>query len=564
MSFPAGPKVTAHQDSQSLLLSASGVIVSFLISLLSIAILTDRHIANFDEGMILTGAMRVASGAVPHRDFYTNYGPGQFYVLASVFWAFGPTVLVERLYDAAVKAGVVCLVYAIGFPLMGRLLGVVVAALCAHLVGRSGYGLAVYPIWPSLFFILLGVLPLFSIFDNRYSRFRLLSSGLSCGAAVLFRYDMGILAVFIVSLALALYGFASAAGGLKSIVGGIAALLCPFWCGAALIVFSLLAAYVSNGVMNDFIFQVIRFPAAYYVKTRSNPYPTPWGGLSIVYFPVFVLIVYSALKLEEFFYSDVSRSADPAKWVALTIAMFAAGLYLKGFVRISLTQMAPSIICSFILTGFMAKRFLVGRHLAIHSALPVLVLASVVYVAAFSAHEVVHWRQVPLGNLSEAWRLARRSIQQTEPSDSTTDPCDPSAEPPRARCFLAPDAEREAAQFVLSNTTPGQPIFIANGQNDKAYANNNAFYFLTGRQPASKWNQFDPGLQTSEVIQKDIVAELEGKRVATIVIDTEFDNIVEPNDSAKHSGVHILDDYIHQHYASVAEMDPYSIMQRQR
>ena len=436
--------------------------------------------------------------------------------------------------------------------------------MCIHLIGRSGYGLAVYPIWPSLLFIFLSILPLMSIFDNHYSRFRLLSSGLSCGAAVLFRYDMGVLAVFIVALALALYGFARATGGVKSIAGGVTALLWPFLGGAGLIVVSLLAAYVLNGVMNDFIFQFIRFPAAYYVQTRSNPYPTPWGGLSIVYFPLFALTIYSALKLEELMYSDISRRADQAKWISLTIAMFTAGFYLKGFVRISLTQMAPSIICSFILTGFMAKRFLFPQHLTVRSVTAVLVLASVVYVAAFSAHEAVHWRHVPLDNLSEAWRLARRSIQQTEPSDSTTDPCEPTVEPPRARCFLMSDAERRAAQFVLSNTTPDQTIFIANGQNDKAYANNNAFYFLTGRQPASKWNQFDPGLQTSEVIQKDIVTDLEVKMVQIVIIDTEFDNIVEPNDSAKHSGVHILDDYIHQHYAPVAEMDPYSILKRER
>ena len=124
MSLSPNPTVTAHRDSHSRLLSTFGIIVSFLISLLSIAILTDRHIANFDEGMILTGAMRVASGAIPHRDFYTNYGPGQFYVLAGIFWAFGPTVLVGRLYDAGVKAGIVCVVYAISFPLMGRLFGV--------------------------------------------------------------------------------------------------------------------------------------------------------------------------------------------------------------------------------------------------------------------------------------------------------------------------------------------------------------------------------------------------------------------------------------------------------
>src|ERR1700722_13648015 len=145
MTASAAPARTLAQDSRSRLLSASGIIVSFLISLLSIAILTDRHIISYDEGLILTGAMRVASGTVPHRDFYTNYGPGQFYVLASVFWAFGPTVLVERLYDAAVKAGIVCLVYVVSLRLMGGVFAAVVAGFCLLLLGKLYF--PVYPIW---------------------------------------------------------------------------------------------------------------------------------------------------------------------------------------------------------------------------------------------------------------------------------------------------------------------------------------------------------------------------------------------------------------------------------
>jgi hypothetical protein len=563
MTPSAAPARTLAQDSRSRLLSASGIIVSFLISLLSIAILTDRHIIPYDEGLILTGAMRVASGAVPHRDFYTNYGPGQFYVLASVFWAFGPTVLVERLYDAAVKAGIVCLVYVVSLRLMGGVFAAVVAGFCLLLLGKLYF--PVYPIWTCLFFSLLAVLPLFGVFEARHSRLALFSAGLCTGAVVLFRYDMGILAVCVVSFALVFYGFANGSGRLGDVVGRMTALLLPFWCGAALVIVPLFTAYLANGLMNDFVFQTFRFPAAHYAQTRSLPFPPIWrSGNSIVYFPPLTIVAYIGLVLVEYRYADTPQSAGAAKWIAFVVAMFAAGLYFKGVVRVSPLHMAPSIIFSLILLGFTARCILLGRQLAMRSALAVLVLAPAVYVAAYSVHEVVYTRGVPLDNLSEAWRLARRNMQQTEPSDSTTDSCDPSAEPPRARCFLIPDAERQAAQFVLSNTTPGQPIFIAIGQNDKTYASNNAFYFLTGRQPASKWYTFEPGLQSSEVIQNDIVAELEEKRAPIIVVDTEFDNIVEPNDSAKHSGVHILDDYIHQHYAPVAEMDPYTILQRER
>src|SRR5271167_4937853 len=118
MLLSAVPSTASRERSSSRTLSATGVLLVFLVSFVLIAILTNRKIIIYDEGLILTGAMRVAAGAVPHRDFYANYGPGQFYVLAGLFDVFGQTVLVERLYDAVVKAGIVCLVYAVSLRLM--------------------------------------------------------------------------------------------------------------------------------------------------------------------------------------------------------------------------------------------------------------------------------------------------------------------------------------------------------------------------------------------------------------------------------------------------------------
>src|SRR5271165_5001874 len=72
-----------------------------------------RHPGIFDEGIILTGAMRVGAKQIPHRDFYVLYGPAQFYILASLFKVFGKSILVERLFDLFGKALVVTTIYAI-------------------------------------------------------------------------------------------------------------------------------------------------------------------------------------------------------------------------------------------------------------------------------------------------------------------------------------------------------------------------------------------------------------------------------------------------------------------
>jgi hypothetical protein len=60
----------------------------------------------FDEGLLLIYPVRVLDGAVPHRDFETNYGPANFFVLAGVYAVAGASQSVERtvglLYELAI------------------------------------------------------------------------------------------------------------------------------------------------------------------------------------------------------------------------------------------------------------------------------------------------------------------------------------------------------------------------------------------------------------------------------------------------------------------------------
>jgi hypothetical protein len=84
----------------------------FLSAFLFIFATMNRSGSIYDEGLILTGAMRVANGEIPHRDFYANYGPAQFYVVALLFKLFGPSAMAERLWDFAIKAAIATLSFA--------------------------------------------------------------------------------------------------------------------------------------------------------------------------------------------------------------------------------------------------------------------------------------------------------------------------------------------------------------------------------------------------------------------------------------------------------------------
>jgi len=111
----------------------SGTVIEFALvfaaSFLILFIGMSRLSNVYDEGLALTGAMRVAAGQIPHRDFYANYGPAQFYVLAGLFKIFGESLVVERLFDLFIKAALVTWVYALTSSYCRR-----TVAVCTSLV----------------------------------------------------------------------------------------------------------------------------------------------------------------------------------------------------------------------------------------------------------------------------------------------------------------------------------------------------------------------------------------------------------------------------------------------
>jgi len=99
-------------------------------------------------------------------------------------------------------------------------------------------------------------------------------------------------------------------------------------------------------------------------------------------------------------------------------------------------------------------------------------------------------------------------------------------------------------------------------KHDRIFANDNIIYFATQRLPATHWSHFDPGLQNSYDIQVEMVHELKASAPPYIVLDSEFERIREPNDSARSSGVTLLDEYIHKAYQRVQNFGDLSIWQR--
>jgi hypothetical protein len=132
----------------------------------------------------------------------------------------------------------------------------------------------------------------------------------------------------------------------------------------------------------------------------------------------------------------------------------------------------------------------------------------------------------------------------------------------RGFCFLPEDDRIRAIEFISSHTVPGQSLYSGLKHHDRIFANDNLIYFATQRLPATHWSHLDPGLQTSYETQTQMITELERNAPPYIVLDSEFDLTQEPNDSAKSSGVTLLDDYIRDRYQPAETFGIMSIRRR--
>jgi hypothetical protein len=521
----------------------------FALSFLVLALSMAPEVNPIDEGLVLTGSMSVAAGDIPHRDFYALYGPGQFYVVAGLFHLFGQAVLVERLYDLVVKALLVSFVYLVSLHLMRTMYAALTSAFCVLWIADAG-NFPAYPIWPCLLLILASIWIALPLFDGAYSVTRLVLIGLCVGAVALFRYDMGILALAVYSAEFALFGLLEREP-FGSRPRRLGALLAPFWGAAGLVLIVLASVYVRYGIAQDFKFQIITYPSSHYVAMRELPFPMitrhTLHGM-IIYFSIVVIVSVLLLIVSQFKQLNLRQGRHQESWIAILIAAFAAGLYFKGVVRVSVIHMMSSIIPSFILLGLVVDRLMLRQRPFANGllAVPVVIAAIFAVVPSISAVRGVEVRV--RDNLRAGIEVDRR--------------CDPEQGLTRARCFVLPDPELATIRYVVAHSKPDEPILVATGMNDKTFANNMALYFLAGRKPATKWAEFDPGLQNSEPIQAEMVGELEKNQPPLVVLDTEWDDLKEPNGSAKHSGVSVLDDYIHQHYQEVTKFDPYIVLQR--
>jgi hypothetical protein len=532
-----------------------------LLALLACVVLLasmNRAINLFDEGIILVGASRVAHGDMIHRDFYTLYGPANYYIVAALFKLFGPSVLAERLWDTAVKMIAVVLVYLIGLQSSGRRLALAAALLCIPwLAAFRFYNYPLYPALTSALGCLLFMLPVLR--GRTEARFRTLS-GLCAGVACLFRYDMGLFVGAAVGGTSALFLVRNVRPATR-LAAGLPRALAPFLGGIAIVLVPLAIAYLAEGAARGFVFDLIVVPPTNAVM-RSLPFPGLTALLSqpvelSVYFPLLTCAAALLAVARPRFDPDCGPAIGAVgRWTLLLLVVTTLVLWAKGLARVSSLHMGAGIIASFTVLAMLLAVWSASRGLT--RTLTVLAVAATFTATWPAANSVADYARANWTWLRHGNAFAAGGADPLSANGS----CNVAPELAQMRCFLAPGEDLQVVAWLRDRLPVNSRLFVGAGRHDKIFANDIALYFLAGMQPLTHWHNYDPGVQNSAPVQQDMVRELEAWQPPYIVIDPRFDRVIEPNRSALSSGVTILDRYIADHYEPDATFGPLAAWKR--
>jgi hypothetical protein len=517
----------------------------------------DPGIGQYDESLILDGALRVLHGQLPYRDFYTLYGPGQFYVLAGVFHVFGVYAALGRVtYMATALASLFAIIRLQWLldcrPLFGPL------AAFAALVWVSAAGTYLYPVYPALALILMAALCLVRHWQLGTKRW-IAIAGVLVGVTVLFRHDMAMYSVLAICAGECFYHLG--VGGGRSIRSKCLELLLDLGVLAGCILVVAVPAILvllRHVPFADIRYEMFYYPSHVYPVMRRLPFFHFDAGLSLakhirpaagqifVLVPMLVPLAATACLVQREW-----RARQPYWQVSGYVLLLCLALVMpiSGLVRPDLEHAVPALLIdSLLLISLVAKWGLSKRF----------------GQAMIAGSAIWFLLSMPV----QAWRTARRAIGTVallvHPGrpGSLESLCRPPAGLERLTCMRADPVEVEEAEYIQQHTRPGEEIYSGAGRHDKLDANDLLLYFLSKRDSGTKWYELTPGVQTTYPIQKQMIQDLDNHHVTYVVRNFTWDAVAEPNESRFSSGVTILDQYIDANYKPEASFPQVLILHR--
>lgn len=492
----------------------------FLAAALHTGYLTyDRAYSSYDDGVAAEGARLVRLGWVPYRDFWTMYGPGSLYANALAFAIGG-----ERLLALRVAA-------LLQLALQASLLW----TICRRTIGQAGLSLLCCAVFLAL--VPLGMMCYwFTVFlAALYCMVRLVQSpgtswaamtGLLAGLLALFRLDAGVyfaVAAFVVAFT------ASSAGNrgkiLLSTGGGFAAVMA----GAA-------AYFGAVGAIGPMVTDALWFPIFVFPGSRPLPYPNPLQPLMVagpIFAPVSIAFLYQlygfylmpalsvSLLARSVAYLRKRGGSDRAQLLVFAILLLAVVIFLMARVRPSGARiMASAVLLNLALAMIAARERRAARVGAVLGLL--LALAAFAPFGAFTVKTYREYNNTPIRH--------------------------------KAGVF-APDLS------ALSAAAVSQRIRAITAPSEKILCGAPIVYFLSERQPATRYFEPHPGLTDTARVQRSIIRDIESNRVRLFVRSREWDRqsyfTIEPANQPS-----MLVDYIGRNYRLKEDFRLFQICER--
>ena len=523
----------------------------------------DPFVGIYDESLVLFGADRVLHGDIPFRDFWSIYGPGAYYVLAGIFRIFGETAFVARVADVVVKTAIVATAYLIVRTFGARAIALVAASFVLLLMVRlANYGV------PLFVAILVAMAALYGLRTSaaRGSPRLAAVSGTLAAVGVLYRHDLGIYcllvcAVFLWRVRVDVRPRPPAADSLVApFVGGLAGVLLP-----AVIYLGL------NVPVADLSFNLVTVPLSIYPSVRALPLVPVLPLLAEavtqrslptlmrlgVYFPLLVALALLALEARRLLggrFQRVDRPSGQGSSDDLSSLFFRVLLLLhllfiaKGWVRFTGLHMGAALVTSVVVVACAAARARSAwpSRLVVVGGLVILIVLVAKPIEG-AASNLARGKSIPVREAQ--WGLVAHRLCQDAPL-------------PRIRC-LALDEDRVAvARFLLDNRGSDPRLYVGAGRHDKLFVGDVVLYFAAGATAATRWHDLHPGVQTRLEVQREMVREMESSSPQFIVVDTTWDDVVEPNASASSSGVVVLDEFIRREYSPVFRSGAIAVLAR--
>lgn len=509
-----------------------------------------------EEGRALHLASLVLDGEVPYRDFFIYGAPGRFYLLAGMFKLLGTSMMTCRLLSLTCY-----LMIAAGLFWLTRKL--VPTELClpgTFFISTWLSGFHGMPMLPVTVLLLGSCLLLHGVFE-RQAGWRLALAGLLVGLVMLLRHFVGLGALAAESAVLFLYfrslQSSEAGGRTRRAIASLA----PFLAGAALAVLPALAYFLWIVPADLLTYQLFTFPLQVYPSAQHLPFPSPlvaWNtNTSFGYWIVelsarlqlYVPFVALAAGLALLFFqrrNSPGKPLLPEQWTTLLVS----ALFLPAFGRMFSRPDKPHLLLALVLSNVLLA--LVLHHLISRRR-----RLAAGALALFLAAALIEPCWLKIGQLAALLR-----------EDGLYNMHLPRAQGIRRVLAVGKEASysragryEECIRFIQAHVPPGEAIYVGRERHDRIGWTDNLFYFLADRPCAIRQKVIEHGLTTQPDIQRQMIEDLEKRRVEYIVL-ANFNQSPEPEESGRSTEVVLLDQYLAERFQLEREFGSYLVYRK--